>query len=67
MRDYEKISDAELEKLCFVDADKEYITKTIRKTKQQVKEGKYKVIVSVTGVDENEKIETIQCNKVRIC
>ena len=29
MRDYSKISDEELEKLCFVNADKEYITKEL--------------------------------------
>lgn len=46
MRDYSKISDEELEKLCFVNADREYITNLIKDSKTQIKEGKYKVIVS---------------------
>ena len=61
MRDYKKISDEELEKLCFVNADKDYITNVISKSKQQVREGKYKVVVSVTGIDKEKKI-AIQCN-----
>ena len=61
MRDYKKISDEELEKLCFMNADKDYITNVISKSKQQVREGKYKVVVSVTGIDKEKKI-AIQCN-----
>ena len=54
MRDYNKISDDELSKLCFVDADKKYITNVIEKSKQQIKEGNYKVILSVTNMDEKK-------------
>jgi len=52
MRDYSKISDEELTKRCFVSADKKYITNLIKDSKKQIKEGKYKVIVSVPSVDE---------------
>ena len=52
MRDYNKINDDELSKLCFVDADKKYITNVIEKSKQQIKEGNYKVIVAIDNVDE---------------
>ena len=52
MRDYSNISDEELKKLCLVDADKEYITNVIKESKNQIKEGKYKVIVSVADADE---------------
>lgn len=54
MRDYSKISDEELEKLCFVNADRKYITNLIKDSKTQIKEGKYKVIVSTTGIDEKK-------------
>ena len=54
MRDYNKINDDELSKLCFVDADKKYITNVIEKSKQQIKEGNYKVILSVTNMDEKK-------------
>lgn len=55
MRDYSKINDEELEKLCFVNADKEYITNVIKHSEQQVRDGNYKVIVSITDMDEEEK------------
>ncbi len=54
MRDYNKINDDELSKLCFVDADKKYITNVIEKSKQQIKEGNYKVIVAIDNVDEKQ-------------
>ena len=59
MRDYSNISDTELSKLCFVEADKRYITNVIKKSKQQVKEGKCKVIVSVANVDEKKEFATV--------
>ena len=55
MRDYSKMTDEELEKKCFVNADKKYITSVIKNSKQQVREGKYKVIVSVTDMDATKK------------
>lgn len=59
MRDYSKISDEELNRLCFVDADNQYISDVIESSNNQVKEGKYKVIVSVTNMDETERIAAI--------
>ena len=56
MKDYSRISDEELEKMCFVNADKEYITNVISNSKRLVEEGKYKVIVSVQDVDEDTVI-----------
>ena len=50
LRDYSKISNEELEKLCFVNADKEYITNVIREGRQQVKEGRY-IVVKKSGKD----------------
>ncbi|MBQ2185028.1 MAG: hypothetical protein II399_10370 [Lachnospiraceae bacterium] len=59
MKDYSRISDEELEKMCFVNADKEYITNVISNSKRLVEEGKYKVIVSVQDVDEDTNIAAI--------
>lgn len=59
MRDYSNISDEELKKLCLVDADKEYITNVIKESKNQIKEGKYKVIVSVADADEKKKLAVL--------
>ena len=56
MRDYSVISDEELEKLCFVEADKKYITNVIKESKKQIKEGNYKVIVSNTDIDEKRRL-----------
>ena len=52
MRDYNKINDDELSKLCFVEADKKYVANVIKKSKQQMEDGTYKVIVSVDNMDE---------------
>ena len=39
MRDYKNISDKELEDLCFVNADKKYITDVIENAKKQFENG----------------------------
>ena len=60
MRDYSNISDEELEKKCFIKADKEYISNVIQKSKQQITDGKYKVVVlSTSEVGENKTIAAI--------
>lgn len=59
MKDYSRISDEELEKMCFVDADKKYITEVISNSNRLVEEGKYKVIVSATDMDEDNNIVAI--------
>ena len=59
MKDYSKISDEELKKSCFVNADKKYITNVIKESKKQIQEGKYKVIVSVDDIDETRKIAAL--------
>ena len=52
MFDSDKLSEEELEKKYFVNADKEYITEVIRLSEQQFREGKYKVIVSKEDIDQ---------------
>lgn len=59
MKDYSRISDEELEKMCFVNADKKYITEVISNSNRLVEEGKYKVIVSATDMDEDNNIVAI--------
>ena len=59
MKDYSRISDEELEKMCFVNADKKYITEVISNSNRLVEEGKFKVIVSATDMDEDNNIVAI--------
>ncbi|MCR5374555.1 MAG: hypothetical protein K6E39_04180 [Lachnospiraceae bacterium] len=56
MSDYSNISNEELKKKCFINADKNYITDVIKKSKQLVKEGKYKEIINVTDLNASNHI-----------
>ena len=59
MRDYTKMSSNDLEKVCFVDANKTYITSVVEDSKKLVKEGKYKEIVSVISVDNTNNVAKV--------
>ena len=50
MREYTNISDKELKDLCFVNADKKYITNVIENAKKQLENGDY-IIVKKDGMD----------------
>lgn len=50
MNDLHNMSDEELEKICFVNADDQYITNTVKKAKEQYKDGKYITIIK-NGID----------------
>jgi hypothetical protein len=59
MRDYTKMSSNDLEKVCFVNANKTYITNVVEDSKKLVKEGKYKEIVSVISVDNTNNVAKV--------
>ena len=59
MCDYSKISDEELKKRCFIEVDEEYIINSIKISEQQLREGRYRVIVSASGVDEKSRSEML--------
>ena len=50
MREYTNISDKELKDLCFVNADKKYITNVIENAKKQFENGDY-IVVKKDGMD----------------
>lgn len=62
MLDYSKMTDEEFNRINFIDADSTYIDDVIRKSKDQIKSGKYKVIVSANGIDESGSLGALQCS-----
>ena len=51
MREYGNISDEELKDICFINADKEYITKVIEDAKEQLANGRFIEVIK-NGVDQ---------------